>query len=234
MRTRGVAQVAQFNWPKIVGGAVVSLVGLSTWRWLPLPARLLTLGAAFWTPVSLAASWWVYDHSPLGQWRFFDHLLPAPPTRILVIVAGFDEVSPALAEVYPEAELTVIDVVATPEASVRRARALYPSAAPVVDPAQLGQEGSYDLVLFAQSAHEIRDPIRRHAMFASARSAMTGGGRTVVVEHLRDAPNLVAFGPGALHFQSEPTWLSSFATGGLRIDAEISVTPLVRCWVLKA
>lgn len=234
MRTRGVAQVVQFNWPKVLGGAVASLIGLLTWRRLPWPARLVTLGATFWTPVSLLASWWVYDRSALRSWRFFDRFLPAPPRRILLIVAGFDEVSTALARVYPDADITVIDVVATPEASVRRARSLYPAEAPIVDPDHLGPDDTYDLVLFAQSAHEIRDPIRRNAMFASARSVLTASGRVVQVEHLRDPLNLVAFGPGALHFQSERTWLSSFATGGLAIDAETTVTPLVRCWVLKA
>ena len=234
MRTRGVAQVALFNWPKLVGGILTSLAGLLTWRRLPWPARLVTLGASFWTPVSLLASWWVYDRSELHSWRFFVRRLPVPPRRILLIVAGFDEVSGPLAGVFPDAEITVVDVVATPEASVRRARALYPSRAPVVDPDHLGPDQAYDLVVFAQSAHEIRDPISRHALFASARSVLSEDGRVVVVEHLRDLRNLVAFGPGAWHFQSERVWLESFSTGGLVIDTSTTVTPLVRCWVLKA
>lgn len=232
---RGVRQVVEFNWPKVLGGSVLTMIGLASWRRLPLVARLVVGGAAFWTPVSLLASWWVYDRSPLTEWRFFDRLLEGrSPRRILLITAGFDEVSQSLAQVYPTAEITVIDIVADPEASVRRAKRLYPSRAPIVQPEALGEDGSADLVLLAQSAHEVRDPIKRNAMFASARAVLSDGGRVVMVEHLRDLPNVVAFGPGAWHFQPERTWEIAFATAGLRVTAETTVTPLIHCWVLRA
>lgn len=232
MRLHGVRQVAQFNWPKLLGGVAVTVAGIATWRKLPLLARATVAGAAVWTPLSLAASWWVYDHSPLHHWRFFDPLLPATPRDILLVVAGFDEVSPVLREAYPGARITIIDVVTAPEASVRRAKRWYPSDAPVVDPHQIGDADSADLVLFAQSAHEIRDPIDRRALFASARAVTRQGGRIVVVEHVRDLANTVAFGPGTLHFQSERTWLDVFVDADLDIQHATTVTPLVRCWVL--
>lgn len=234
MRIQGVRQVAQFNWPKLLGGAAVTAAGIATWRRLSLLARVTVLGAAFWTPVSLAASWWVYDRSPLRHWRFFDPLLPGTPHDILLVIAGFDEVSPVLHQVYPDARITVIDVVTEPEASVRRARRWYPSDAPVVDPRQIGAPDSADLVLFAQSAHEVRDPIDRRALFASARDVTRDGGRVVVAEHVRDLANTVAFGPGMWHFQSERTWLRAYADAQLRIEHASTVTPLIRCWVLSA
>lgn len=248
-RFRGVIQVAQFNWPKVLGSVVVGAAGLAGWRRLPWWLRLGTLGALFWTPVSLAASWWVYDRSPLRRWRFVADGLPRAPRTVLVVVAGFDEVSPVLAEVFGGARIDVVDVVAEPEPSVRRARRLYPAHAPVVDPAALGADHAYDLVLFARSAHEIRDPRTRHAMFAAARRAAAGdgdradgsdgaggpegsGGRVVVVEHVRDLVNAVAFGPGFWHFQTAATWRTSFAAGGLKVQEHGTVTPLVHCWTL--
>lgn len=230
---RGVAQVAQFNWPKVLAGLGVSGLGVLLWRRLPWLARLVVVGAGFWTPVSLAASWWVYDLSPLRHWRFFADRLPRPPSRILLVVAGFDEVSPVLGEVFPGVEIDVVDVVDEAGASVRRARRLYPADAPIVQPAELGRGQTYDLVLFAQSAHEIGDPLPRHAMFAAARAAVGDTGSVVVVEHVRDMANAIAFGPGCWHFQTAATWRESFVAGGLLTMDHTTVTPLVHCWVLR-
>ncbi len=234
MRFRGVAQVVVFNWPKVVGGLSTIMVGGVAWRRLPLLARLVVLGSAVWTPLSVLASWWVYDLSPLRQWRFVTDALPRDPTRVLVVVAGFDEVSPTLRTVWPQAELDVVDVVVDPEASVRRARRWYPAAAPVVAPADLAGGATYDLVIFAQSAHEIRDREPREAMFAAARDAVGDGGRVVLVEHLRDPVNLVAFGPGALHFTTRRTWLATFAAAGLAVVHHRTVTPLVHVFTLTS
>lgn len=230
---RGAAQVVQFNWPKVLAGFAASGVGLLLWRRLPWLARLVVLGAGFWTPVSLFASWWVYDVSPLRHWRFFADRLPRPPRRVLLVVAGFDEVSPVLGEVFAGAEIDVVDVVDQPGASVRRARRLYPADAPIVAPAELGAGQTYDLIVFAQSAHEIRDSLQRHAMFAAARAAVGETGSVVVVEHVRDLANVIAFGPGSAHFQTAAVWRASFVAGGLRTVDHSTVTGLVHCWVLS-
>lgn len=237
MSLRGVRQVAEFNWPKLVGGTVAAGTGLALWRRLPWWGRSATVAAAYAVPASLLASWWTYDLSPLRRWRFFVDDLTGETRRILLVIAGFDEVSGTLAEVFPGAVIDVVDVVAEPEATVRRARKLYPAEVPVVDPRTLGAgegPGAYDLVLFAQSAHEIRDPLTRATMFAAARTAVRDGGAVVVVEHLLDLPNAIAFGPGALHFHSERAWLASFAAGGLRVRRHAIVMPLVHSWVLEA
>lgn len=227
-----------FNWPKVLGGTALALVGLREWRRLPLPARLVVLGASVWTPLSVLASWWVYDLSPLRHWRFLEGMLPSPPHRVLLVVAGFDEVSTALRRALPGSVVDVVDVVRSPDASVRRARRLYPTPAPVVAPDDLGREvragarPGYDLVLFAQSAHELRDPQQRVTALRRARQALGPGGSVVVVEHHRDLANVVAFGPGAWHFETTGTWRRAEAGAGLRRRSAARVTPLVRVEVL--
>jgi hypothetical protein len=54
----------------------------------------------------------------------------------------------------------------------------------------------------------------------------------VLVEHLRDLPNFLAFGPGFLHFHSGPSWLYSIREAGFQIERDIPVTPFVHCFVL--
>ena len=54
----------------------------------------------------------------------------------------------------------------------------------------------------------------------------------VLVEHLRDWVNAVAFGPGFWHFHSETTWRHDLREAGLRVEAERKVTPFVRCFTL--
>lgn len=69
-------------------------------------------------------------------------------------------------------------------------------------------------------------------MFTAARQSLTEHGRVVVVEHLRDVPNALAFGPGALHFTAERTWSATFAAADLVLARHATVTPLVHCYTL--
>lgn len=54
----------------------------------------------------------------------------------------------------------------------------------------------------------------------------------IVVEHLCDRANFVAFGPGSLHFHSREAWQSSWQGTGFEIADEFSLTPWVRGFAL--
>jgi hypothetical protein len=58
-------------------------------------------------------------------------------------------------------------------------------------------------------------------------------GQVVLVEHLRDMPNFLAFGPGFLHFHSGRSWRGSIQKAGLRIEQQTRVTPFVCCFILR-
>lgn len=235
LRIRGAAQVVIFNWPKLAGGLAFAVAGHLLRRRMPWPVRLIALGAAAWTPLSVLASWWVYDLSPLRRWRFF----PAPqPGRVLVAVAGFDEASPAIRARWPAAELRVVDIVTEPEVSVRRARAwaagghAAAGVPPVIDPARFEVGDGWDVIVLAQSLHEIRDPTDRAVLLQRVRAALAEEGDIVVVDHLRDAAGIVAFGPGAWHFGTGRGYGEAFAEAGLTVRARGRVGVLVHWWRL--
>jgi hypothetical protein len=61
------------------------------------------------------------------------------------------------------------------------------------------------------------------------------GEGQLLVEHMRDWKNFVAFGPGFLHFYSRAEWLRVIREARLTVEREVFVTPFVRCFlVLKA
>lgn len=53
------------------------------------------------------------------------------------------------------------------------------------------------------------------------------------MEHLRDLPNFVAFGPGFLHFHAGRSWLRSIGEAGFKVVEQRGVTPFVQCFTLR-
>jgi hypothetical protein len=83
------------------------------------------------------------------------------------------------------------------------------------------------------SAHELRSDESRCALFAELRRVLGPAGRVVIAEHLRDWANLLAFGPGFLHFHSRRAWLRCFSRHRFDVHREFSITPFVRVFVLR-
>lgn len=56
-------------------------------------------------------------------------------------------------------------------------------------------------------------------------------GVVVLVEHLRDLPAALVFGPGILHFRPRAEWVSLGREAGLKSVDEFPITPFVRVFV---
>lgn len=241
----GVLQIVRFNAPRYALGTLTALVAAAAASVLPMPAWLAALllsGAAvatFWLATSLAVSHVVYDRSPLMRWMWLEAALGRAPQTWVNLHAGFDEATPAIRAMFPGSAgrcFDFFDAAEMTERSIRRARRLAPveSAAEPVDFRRLPlADASIDAALLLLSAHELRRRPSRVALLRELRRALAPAGKVVLAEHLRDAKNFLAFGPGCLHFWSAREWRANAAAAGLAVEREFQPTPWVTVFVLR-
>ena len=239
----GVLQIVRYNWTLYIVALLVSTLVVVLVDVVHPPAALaglLILGAVaavFWLALSLAVSHYVYDRSDLYRWEWIRERVAPNPRHVVSIHAGLDETSPALQEMYPAAEVTILDIydpAEMPEPSIARARreARSPLASVNADFRRLPLEtASADLVAVIFVAHELRRATSKEAFFREAWRVLPPGGRLLLVEHLRDGWNLAAFGPGAFHFFPRQEWLRVAGATGFQLADEFSRTVFVRAFV---
>jgi SAM-dependent methyltransferase len=253
MTTLGVRKIIAFNWPwyvlALVGNvcAVLLLLGVS------LTAELRLLGAVAvgigntWLVASLLVSHWVYDRSPLARGAWLDTLDPSAQ-ELAILHAGHDEASQFVHQRYPEAKISVYDFFdpqENTEASLQRARSTAASSGPAGAAAASSHrpiavrgdrlplaDGALDIAFVVFAAHEIRNPEKLGLFFAELHRVLKPRGVVVVVEHLRDVCNALAYGPGAWHFLARSRWLHAFSVANLPVASETRYTPFVTCFCL--
>jgi SAM-dependent methyltransferase len=241
----GVMQIVAFNWRFYLAAGVVLVVSFAAlqlvaitepWR-LGFEAGLLL--TTLWLVASLVVSHWVYDLSKIYQWRWLHDCLPQAPGRWVNIHAGLDESSASLAQVFPGAAgrtFDIFDPVEMTESSIAEARAKAgkeQNATPADFRALPLPDGKLDAVFLIFAAHEIRNPDSRLRFFRELRRVLDRAGRVVLVEHMRDWRNFLAYGPGCFHFFSRRTWLSAASESGLVLEKEFGMTPFVRTFVFQ-
>lgn len=244
-RFAGVLKIIRFNiqlYAISLTGLILA-IGILAVHLLPLwLARLVLLGAAvtgFWTISSLLVSWYVYDFAGVTRWAWMRRQFHKAPRKWVNIHAGLDESTAALKMLFPDSESSVIDIydpAEMTEPSIARARRMYPAKEPFVigtfDNLPLpGGDRDEAFLLFA--AHEVRAPERRTQLLCETSRILKDGGQVVLVEHLRDWPNFLAFGPGFLHFYSARSWRKNIQEAGLLVERESTITPFVHCFFLR-
>jgi hypothetical protein len=241
---QGASTIALLNWPYYAAAVVVLAASLAAACLAPLRVVQL-LGAAgaigsLWFLVgSLGVAHLVYDRSDLYKLHWLARVLPAGDRRRLIVChAGFDDLSPLLSANLPAADWTILDhydPARMREASIRRARRFYPpggATTPAVFDRWPVESASADAVFGLLAIHELRSDGERSRWFSEAKRCLSAGGRIILAEHLRDAANFFAFGPGFFHFHTRASWRRSWEHAGLRLLDEFPVTPWVRVFVL--
>lgn len=241
---QGMLTIARFNWP-YYAAAIAVAVASSAGLFLPAGVALkVACGVAFASAAyllfgSLGVSHLVYDRSDLYRWGWLERALRGANVRQAIFChSGFDEASVALREKFGDVQWQLLDHFdekKMTEPSIRRARTKFPPT-----PGTLSSRYdawpvaavSADVVLGLLAIHELRSEAERSAWFAESRRCLRQGGRVVLVEHVRDATNFLAFGPGILHFHSPASWRRCWECAGFRAVDEFCVTPFVRIFVL--
>ncbi|MEA2602616.1 MAG: hypothetical protein QOF89_3608 [Acidobacteriota bacterium] len=240
----GMLQILHYNRPMYVRAVAVSLATILAVALLPIPRLLVVLALAgvaaglLWSASSLLVSHWIYDRSPLSQWDWLARLLPAAPHHWASLHAGLDETFGALARIFPAEGGTVLDFydpAEMTEPSIVRARrlSLDRTATPADFRALPLADASQDAIFLIFAAHELRRPDSRRRFFLEIARTLAPGGRAVLVEHLRDRQNFLAFGPGFLHFFPHREWLRLAASADLAVREDFRITPFVAVLVLE-
>jgi hypothetical protein len=227
----------------MLGAIVVTVVLALCLRFTVPPILKLVLYptaalALFWMMSSLLVSHYVYDRSRLYRWDWLVPLFEKPPVHWANIHAGLDQTTDALERLFPDSARKVLDIYNASrmtEPSIKRARLSkkITQRAESADPSSLPMcDSECDGIFLIFAAHELRNREDRHKLFLELNRSLKAGGHVIVVEHLRNWANFLAYGPGAFHFHSREAWQASWRATGLGVESEISITPFVRTFTL--
>lgn len=190
--------------------------------------------------VSLLVSLYIYDLSGLYQLNWLDPFIKNADSKILNINAGFDETSLLIKERFSKVDLSMGDFYDPDkhtEISIKRARRAYPKLTgtlPIQSNPLPFLDHSFDLCLAIMSAHEIRDEEERIELFKELNRITRQSGQVLVLEHLRDLNNFLAYTLGIFHFYGRKTWLNTFKQAGLSLKSEQKLTPFLSLFILEA
>ena len=240
---QGVWNIIRFNWHFYIMAIiavffifwVTNKVNKPFKFYLKLIGFLILLS----TSISLLVSFYVYDLSKLYEFKWLDEMLGNKASKIVNINAGFDETSVLLESKFKHAELVVLDFYDPSkhtEISIKRARKAYPPFPNTLEVATsnlIVKDGVADWVFAILTAHEIRNPKERIIFCKELRRILKSDGNIVIVEHLRDIQNFLAFNIGFFHFFSRKTWLKTFKNADLHVEKLISITPFIKLFILK-
>lgn len=240
---QGVVEILQFNWRSYVttvGGVGVALLALPFL--LSLGRTVLLLGTApalFWLASSLLVSHYVYDRFPLYDLNWVCPVLSRTPRRWINIHCGLDETSALLAAIFPDAATQVVDIfdpLVMTETSIRVARRVSHHTIPATSmryDSLAFPAGWFDAAFCIFTAHELRHHDQRVRLFGEIARTLTPDGEFILMEHSRNWPNFLAFGPGFLHFFSQCAWRKAASEAGLTVRTELSMTPFVHAYILR-
>lgn len=229
-------RVVHFNWPYYLLSGFITFVILAVSPLLPRFLEPAVCAAVFcmifWSLGSIIASCWIYGFSGLYGYRALQSILPDKSLRWANLHAGLNEAGCDLRRMFGDGiNLDVFDPILMTAGSLRRARkkailnhSCDPRSLPIAS-------RSLDAVFVIFTAHEIRDKDACDAFFSEVRRVLCAGGLLVLIEHVRDLPNFLAFGPGFLHFQPDRRWIHP--RPGFEMSRRFRITPFVQIYVFR-
>jgi len=241
---QGVTNIVRFNWhfyalslAMVAVSMVANEITSHTFHYFLIFLNYLVIAT---TLLSLVVSSYIYDFSDLYTFTWLeDSQSEMKQRRLLNIHSGFDETSALIKNRFSNDELVVFDFydkAKHTEVSIRRARRMYPPfpGTRLIETHHVPVEDySADLVFLILTAHEIREQKERIVFFNELYRTLKPEGRIIVVEHIRDTANFLAYTVGFFHFHSRTCWLTTFREAGLFLHKETKITPFITLFTLR-
>ncbi len=235
---QGVLNILDFNRHFYIFGIAFLVLLIVLGMLITLPSMIIYLiitGFAYGLCMPLIVSAYVYDFSGYYSFDWIDETV-ADKSKIKKVVnihAGFDETSYILNSKLPQADLVVYDFYDKEnhtEAAIIRARRVsqhYPATKEITTAEIPLLDNSVDMVYCLSTIHEIRRHSEKVAFLKECLRISKTDGKLIVVEHLRDLPNFLAFTIGFTHFFSRSTWKRAFTEAGYTHIREKKFTPFM-------
>ncbi len=235
---QGVLNILSFNRHfYIIGLSVLALIIVShqLFNWYDLLFWIIIGAFIYGLIMPLIVSAYVYDFSGYYNFNWLKNFnLPdSDENKFLNINAGFDETSFIINYLFPQSHLKVFDFYNAKqhtEPAIIRARKVslvYPNTEQIKSNSIPLEDKSVDIVFLLSAAHEIRSKAEKVQFLKECNRVCKVSGRVIMVEHLRDFPNFLAFSIGFTHFFSKRVWKKAFESAGFSTFNETKFTPFM-------
>lgn len=235
---QGVLNILSFNRHfYIYGLLVLTLIIVShvILGWSNVLYGVILFAFIYGLIMPLIVSAYVYDYSAYYNfsWLKNSSIATSNPKQILNINAGFDETSFIIHNIFPQADLKVFDFYDAErhtEPAIIRARKVsivYPDTQQIATHFIPLQDHSVDIIFLLSAAHEIRLQEEKIVFLKECHRVCKPNATIIMVEHLRDFPNFLAFSIGFTHFFSKQTWKKAFEKAGFSTFEETKFTPFM-------
>ncbi len=242
---QGVKNIVRFNWhfyALILGWFILSFLLLRLFpdvSFLRIFLLILNTIISIVVSISLLVSAYVYDFTGLYEFKFLNDLRISPDSKVANINAGFDETSEIIKVKFSLEKIEIMDFYDEEkhtEVSIKRARKLYPNSPETIKISTEKipfQNDYFDFVFLIFAAHEIRNDEERIRFFKEIKRVSKTNSTIIVIEHLRDFPNFLAYNIGFLHFLSLNNWKNTFEKSHHKIEKHQKPNPFVNVFYLK-
>jgi ubiquinone/menaquinone biosynthesis C-methylase UbiE len=234
---QGVLNILSFNrhfYAFGLGALAILFASHFVVEWPRTPFLLVVVAFLYGLIMPLIVSAYVYDFSGYYNFHWLKNLIiDKKRLKLVNINAGFDETSFIIKKKFPDAELKVFDFYNPQqhtEAAIKRARQVslvYPNTEKIKSNSIPLQDKSVDIVFLLSAVHEIRSQQEKILFLKECCRVCKPDGKVIMVEHLRDFPNFLAFSVGFAHFFSRAVWRKAFKRAGFSALHETKFTPFM-------
>jgi SAM-dependent methyltransferase len=235
---QGVLNILSFNRHYYVFGLGVLLIlfiAHSLIKWPNLFFWVIVAAFLYGLIMPLLVSAYVYDFSSYYDLHWMKELIgdQEKVNMIVNINAGFDETSFIIKSKFPQADIKAFDFYNAKlhtEPAIKRARKVslvFPNTQQVASNSIPIMDSTVDIVFLLSAVHEIRSNEEKVLFLKECHRLCKSGGRVIMVEHLRDFPNFLAFSVGFTHFFSRSVWKHALERAGFASFQETKFTPFM-------